>query len=197
MMNDITLKIIFMVFWIGTFMIRFPFDRAQKKNTIKKDQKTPQERLLLGGAFLGLALLPLFYVFSPWVKFADYSLPIGFAYLGILLVPVTLWLFYRSHKDLGANWSPTLEVRDGHSLVTNGVYQYIRHPMYAAIWLWGILQALLLQNYISGLGGIFFFGLLYFLRVPHEEKMMVSEFGDEYHAYIKQTGRLIPKFKNT
>jgi protein-S-isoprenylcysteine O-methyltransferase Ste14 len=40
---------------------------------------------------------------------------------------LAVWLFWRSHADLGRNWSPSLELREGHELVTEGVYRYVRH----------------------------------------------------------------------
>lgn len=183
-----------MVFWIGTGIIRWPHDKKQKANKITIDQKTNEEKALLGGALIGMMLLPLIYVFSPWLDFANYSLALWLEVIGIVLIPIALWLFYRAHKDLGLNWSPTLEMREEHTLVTKGVYSKMRHPMYTAIWLWVILQALLLQNYIAGLAGIVTFGLLYFLRVPKEEKMMLSQFGTQYEQYMNSTNRLIPKF---
>ena len=54
---------------------------------------------------------------------------------------------------LGRNWSITLEIRDSHRLVTDGLYRYVRHPMYTSFWLWAIAQALLIPNWIAGLQG--------------------------------------------
>ena len=65
--------------------------------------------------------------------------------------------------------------------------------MYAFGWLLGIAQTLLLQNWIAGPSGLVSFALLYFLRVPREEQMMLDQFGDEYQAYMKRTGRVIPR----
>jgi protein-S-isoprenylcysteine O-methyltransferase Ste14 len=104
-----------------------------------------------------------------------------------------MYLFWKSHHDLGQNWSPTLEVRAEHTLITNGIYQSIRHPMYSSIWLWSLAQALLLPNYIAGFSGLISFGALYFLRVGNEEKMMLDQFGDEYQGYMQRTGRVLPK----
>jgi protein-S-isoprenylcysteine O-methyltransferase Ste14 len=61
------------------------------------------------------------------------------------------------------------------------------------MWLWGVAQVLLLQNWIAGLATLIFFGIVYFRRVPREEQMMIDNFGDEYRAYIQQTGRVFPK----
>ncbi len=192
LMSRIFLEIVFMFFWLGCFFIRFPFAQKNKKNKVVEDQKTTKEKGLLGLTLLGMMLLPLMYMFTPWLDFANYTLPGFLNLLGIALILPTLWLFYRSHKDLGRNWSASLELREEHTLITEGVYKNIRHPMYTAIWLWVILQALMLQNYIAGLSGIVSFGLLYFLRVNEEEKMMEQQFGKAYIAYKKKTKRLIP-----
>ena len=47
----------------------------------------------------------------------------------------------HAHADLGLNWSITLEMRKGHELIVHGVYRRIRHPMYAAIFLFAVAQA--------------------------------------------------------
>ena len=55
---------------------------------------------------------------------------------------IGLWLFYRSHADLGTNWSITLEVREGHRLITQGVYRGVSHPMYSALALYSVRPSL-------------------------------------------------------
>jgi protein-S-isoprenylcysteine O-methyltransferase Ste14 len=101
-------------------------------------------------------------------------------------------MFRLTHKALGRNWSISLEVREDHRLVTDGVYQYVRHPMYTAFWLWAVAQALLLPNWFAGLAGIVGFGTLFLGRVGREEKMMADSFGDAYRAYMERTRRIIP-----
>lgn len=185
-------EISFMVFWIITCIIRYPFAKRNKSNQIEKDKKDTQEKWLLALAALGMILFPVLYFATPWLDFANYYLPNALAFMGLLLLPPAGILFYKSHSDLGRNWSAGSEIRDKHTLVSSGIYKYIRHPMYTAIWLWVIGQALLLQNYIGGLSGLLSFGLLYFLRVQKEEQMMVSQFGNHYVAYKQKTKRLIP-----
>ncbi|MBF2009355.1 MAG: isoprenylcysteine carboxylmethyltransferase family protein, partial [Chlorogloeopsis fritschii C42_A2020_084] len=105
---------------------------------------------------------------------------------------LSLWLFWRSHHDLGKNWSSTLQIREGHTLTTNGVYQNIRHPMYASVLLLCVAQALLLSNWIAGLSGFIGFSIAYATRVNQEEQMLLDRFGDEYEAYRQSTKRLVP-----
>jgi len=113
--------------------------------------------------------------------------------VGAAGVVAFLRLLWRSHGDLGRNFSGTLQIREDQSLVTQGVYEHIRHPMYAAYWLWGIAQALLLQNWIAGLALLASFLAVYLYRVPREEQMMLEHFGEEYRLYMTRTGRVIPR----
>ena len=103
-----------------------------------------------------------------------------------------LWLFFRSHVDLGTNWSVTLEVREQHRLVTHGVYRRIRHPMYTSFFLYAVGQLLVLPNWVAGPSYLVPFVILFACRVRAEEEMMREQFGDEYVAYMTRTKRLVP-----
>ncbi|MFC1971542.1 protein-S-isoprenylcysteine O-methyltransferase [Chloroflexota bacterium] len=142
----------------------------------------------------GLAILiPIVHMFTGWLSFADYELPAWASWIGVATFAVALWLLWRSHADLGQNWRMTTEIRQGHKLVTSGIFRYIRHPMYSAHWLWGIAQALLIHNWIAGLASQVIIIPIYVLRVRREEHMMLEKFGEEYRLYMRKTGRIIPR----
>lgn len=145
--------------------------------------------MLMPGAFL----LPVFYLSTSWLSFADYRLPPPLSIIGGLVMVASLCLFWRSHADLGQNFSQTLELRKGHTLITRGVYRSIRHPMYASLWLWFLAQGLLLTNWLAGWYGLLAFGVMYFVRVPREEAMMREFFGEEYLNYAQHSGRIFPR----
>ena len=86
-------------------------------------------------------------------RFANYPFQPTIASAGLLLAVGALTMFYLTHRALGRNWSVTLEVRQSHKLVTDGIYERVRHPMYTAFWLWALAQALLLPNWIAGFRG--------------------------------------------
>ncbi|QTD56806.1 protein-S-isoprenylcysteine O-methyltransferase [Parasphingorhabdus cellanae] len=178
---------------IGQTIIRVPHARRNAQNTIVQDKKDVQEQVLLTAMFLTMALFPLLHIATGLFAFADYALPTWATTIGFVMQVLFLWLFWRSHSDLGQNWSATLEVRDEHNLVTEGVYARIRHPMYTAIWLAALSQPLLIHNWIAGALVILAFAVMCVLRIPREETMMRDIFGAEYENYILQTGRLIPK----
>src|SRR5205807_1929542 len=105
------------------------------------------------------------WVASPWLSFADYPLhPLAFA-AGVGCYAVGLFVFHRSHADLGTNWSITLEIREGHRLVTEGVYRRVRHPMYAALLLYSVGQALAVPNGIAGPSYLLSLGVLVAFRL--------------------------------
>lgn len=200
-MLDNIFKVFYLIGLIAGCVIQarwtLPYRRRSKQKRIVDHRMSRLEWLLMTLAFMGMQVIPLFYVFTPWLNFADYHLPTGAGpvagSVGAGLFVFALWLLWRSHADLGRNWSAMLEVREGQSLVTQGAYRSIRHPMYAAHWLWAIAQALLLQNWIAGLAFLVVFLVLYLLRVPREEQMMLDHFGEEYSLYMNRTGRVIPR----
>jgi protein-S-isoprenylcysteine O-methyltransferase Ste14 len=171
--------------------IRAPHGQRSRSVPVKRSAKGALETALLTLAWLGF-FLPLVWLVSPLLDFADYPLlPVPYV-AGVGTLGVSLYLFHRSHADLGTNWSITLEVREGHRLVTKGVYRLVRHPMYLALFLYSLGQALVLPNWVAGPSYLVAFGLLFALRVGPEEHLMREEFGAEYDAYAARTKRLVP-----
>jgi protein-S-isoprenylcysteine O-methyltransferase Ste14 len=185
-------KAILVIGAVSWFIIRWPHQRRSWKTKTRIDQRSMREKILLTCSFTGLGIIPFFYVLSGRPKFADYSFQPVMAWLGAAMFLAALWLFYKVHRELGRNWSDSLEVREQHALVTDGLYRYVRHPMYTAFFMWALAQALLLPNWIAGPAGLVGFGTLFLFRVGREEQMMLENFGDDYRAYMKRTARLIP-----
>jgi len=194
-MIDNVYKFSYLIGLIIGSIIRKYYALYGKKKATKELRMKRVDILLLVFISIGMIGLPLVHLFGSRLDFANYHPPGIVGIAGIVVFAAALWLLWRSHYDLGRNWSPLLEIRKEHTLVTGGVYKRIRHPMYAAHWLWAIGQALLLHNWIAGFGMLVTFVPLYLQRVGREEKMMLDHFGDEYRAYMQRTGRLLPKFQ--
>lgn len=196
-MEPFTAKLVyFLGYWLANFVIRAPHIKNHQRLKIRSDHKNRADTVLFITVGIGGFLVPLFYVFTPLLSFADYAIPLWVGVTGVVLLVAGDWVFWKSHQDLGGNWSPTLEIREDHRLVTEGIYRHVRHPMYSSLWLLVIAQAMILPNYVAGFTGLLPFGVLYFLRVKTEERMMLEEFGSEYEQYCQRTGRLIPKLKS-
>lgn len=192
-------KTVYFVGMLVEIILRFPYARQRRHIPTIDQRVSSTERGLLALLALGTFVLPLIHSLTAWLRFANYRwsprtrAKAGSS--GCLLLAAALWLFWRAHHDLGANWSPSLEIGTQHGLITHGVYRTIRHPMYASGWLLVLAQALLLQNGIAGLAGVLTFFPLYVLRVPREERMMQDHFGNDYRAYCAQTGRIVPRLR--
>lgn len=184
---------VFLAGFVAYVAIRGVWERRTRGVETAESRSDRRETALLAVVFVGSLLLPAVYLATPWLAFADTSPPVAAPIAGTAAMAAALVLFWRSHADLGLNWSISLEIRKGHRLVTNGVYSRVRHPMYAAIFLFSIAQGLLLANWLAGWSALATFAPLYFIRTPREEAMMRERFGDEYRAYTARTGRLFPR----
>ena len=188
--------------WDGIFFVGFAvyicirghFEKRTKQNIVATSAGSSSDLCLFILVMIGCMLLPAIYLVSPFLNFANYKLPTIVPFFGTAVMTLALWLFWRSHADLGLNWSVKIELRQQHNLVTHGVYKRIRHPMYTAIFLVGVAQAMLIENWLAGWSALVSFGIMYLVRTPREERMMLQHFGDEYRAYMQRTGRLLPRF---
>jgi len=151
---------------------------------------------VLSAVVAGIWLLPIAYVFTRWLDAFDYRLPSWTAWPAFVVFTASLLVRWAGQSALGRAWSPTVETTDGHRLVTAGIYARIRHPIYASLLLWAIAQPLLLQNILAGWGGAVAVALIWLVRVPAEEKMMLERFGGDYVTYMRHTGRFIPRSRD-
>ncbi|GLU29291.1 protein-S-isoprenylcysteine O-methyltransferase [Brucella sp. NBRC 12950] len=192
-----TSQIAVLVWAIGLIIwtvVRIPHRRRARRVGVNSDERTLADRLALSIATLSLSVIPIVYIVTGFPSGADYSFQSWLAWIGLFVQIAFLLIFYISHRQLGRNWSVSLQIREKHELVTEGIYRYVRHPMYLSFWLWAVAQFCLLPNWFAGGAGIVGVGILYFCRVSQEEAMMRTHFGPDYDEYSKRTGRVVPKF---
>jgi protein-S-isoprenylcysteine O-methyltransferase Ste14 len=190
-MNPWFAKAILLLASIVMVIIRAPHGQRSRSIKVVKSRKGTLESVLLTLAWLAF-FIPLIWVATPLFAFADYGLRAVPFIAGVLGLAIGLWLFHRSHADLGTNWSITLAVREQHQLVTRGIYRRIRHPMYLALLVYSAGQALAVPNWVAGPSYGIAMALLVALRIGPEERMMLEQFGEDYEAYMRRTRRLFP-----
>jgi len=174
------------------YIIRHPFQRKARRIGISVSHFDRPDSLVLALGWLGLFVIPALYALTGFPAQLDRRFIPALPWLGLAADCAALWLFYRSHADLGRNWSVSLQIREQHSLVRTGVYRLTRHPMYSSFFLLGLAQMVLLSNWFVAGAGLAGAGILYAGRVAREERMMIDRFGDEYRDYMACTKRLIP-----
>ena len=146
--------------------------------------------ILMSGLFMHLVLYEQF----PWIRL---PLPYPFRVTGMVLSFLALVLLFVSHENLGRNFSTKLTPKEDCSLVTNGLYAYVRHPMYSVYLLFFIGLFLLTTNWLIGGAGISIIILLMAGRTGKEERLLEDRFGNAYEEYRKRTSRFLPSLNRT
>jgi protein-S-isoprenylcysteine O-methyltransferase Ste14 len=80
----------------------------------------------------------------------------------------------------------------GQHVVKTGPYRLVRHPAYSGALLIMVGIGLALQSWGAVLVILVIYGSTFGYRMRNEEKVLVSELGDEYVRYMKTTKRIIP-----
>jgi protein-S-isoprenylcysteine O-methyltransferase Ste14 len=189
-------KIVWLLGIVVWFAVRYPFQRRARRLGIARHTGGRGDRIVLAIAAVGQFIVPALYVAVSLAGgqslFGDYPFHPAQGWFGLMALVAALVLFRVTHKQLGRNWSVTLETRTAHKLVTDGVYAWVRHPMYTSFLLSALAQALLLPNWIAGPIGLVAFGILFFYRARREEALMIDTFGDGYRDFMRRTARIVP-----
>jgi len=146
------------------------------------------------GVMLGITyFVPLLvWCFSAFFDFAFIYFTFYTRCLGVVLGGISVWYFYQIHRTLGNNWSPFLEIRESHELITTGVFRYIRHPMYASLLIGAVSSLFLTANMLVFAVIAMGVGCFIFTRLHDEELLMEKQFGEAYKNYKKNSKRLLP-----
>jgi protein-S-isoprenylcysteine O-methyltransferase Ste14 len=140
-----------------------------------------------------IAWLVLYAINPSWMGVLSVPLPDWLRWAGFAVGLASLVLWTWTQAVLGKEWSPQLQLRGEHHLVTTGPYARMRHPLYTAMFGWGVGVALVTANWVFVVMAVAVIGGTV-ARIPREERMMIEEFGEEYKAYMKRTGRFFPRW---
>jgi len=168
-------------------------DQDSGEKISRKVDGTPMMTAIrVGGLILWLS--PFVYLANPaWMNWSKLGLPVAVRTvgvgIGILCVLGIYWLF----SSIGTGITPTSATRKEHKLVINGIYRYIRHPLYTVGSSLFISFGIMADNWFIAALDILTF-ILMAIRTPKEEANLIAKFGDEYREYMKTTGRFLPYF---
>jgi protein-S-isoprenylcysteine O-methyltransferase Ste14 len=199
MNGQLTFRIALIVLFAGYTLPRNFFQvKAHQahieNNAGKKKWSESKLRLaMMGISGLGTHIIAFLWVINPdWFAWSSLNLPVWLRWIGIGVGVATIMMSFSVHRTLDRSYTPTLQTTEGHHLVTDGIYGWIRHPMYTTFFMLFIASFLISTNWlILALGAIY--SLLIVNRVIAEETMMINVFGDQYREYIRHTGRFLPK----
>jgi protein-S-isoprenylcysteine O-methyltransferase Ste14 len=145
---------------------------------------------------IGFLSVTVYAIHPGWLAFASLPLSITLRWAGVTMAVFGFTLLQWAQVTLGKSWSDTPRVMKEQTLVTSGPYRVIRHPIYTAFL--AILGSLLFisANWLIGLCWIGMASLEIISRIQFEETIMTEYFGEQYRAYMKRTGRLLPRLNS-
>jgi protein-S-isoprenylcysteine O-methyltransferase len=133
------------------------------------------------GFFLARRVTALNWPEPSWILYlADFLLVCGMA--------IRVWAI----RHLGKYFTVDVGIQQGHKVIQDGPYRFVRHPSYS-----GALVALagigcLTFNWLGLILVLLCTSLAYALRIAVEEKVLLEQLGPEYQKYAARTRRLIP-----
>ena len=200
MISEQLFRILFWILILGVLIMRIVFtlrvrlagERVMPDRAAVKREGKLQFAVRVFSFFTLLGLLGAYAFFPGSLSAFSFPIPEALRWLGFLLGLAGLGIWIRAQIALGREWSPQLQLREKHRLVTAGPYARMRHPIYSGMMVWAGGLALTSANWIF-VAIALLVGAVFFVRVPREEQMMIDEFGDEYREYMKRTGRVLPK----
>lgn len=112
--------------------------------------------------------------------------------LGLLVYLVGGIIAVQSRVQLGRHGSGRLIVQEEHGLVTSGLYQHIRNPMYTGGLIGTVAFGLVFRSLLVTMLDLVLYFAIFRQRMIREEEILEEEFGDAYLEYKERTKRLIP-----
>lgn len=186
-MDPKIILIIAISYLYGFFEVFMNFRQRRKSNVkISKDE---------GSLWLLYGLITVGYTLS----FAIGATKIGRVYpwntffiVGMALFTIGLVIRIHSILTLRQYFTYSVTKVEKHTIITNGLYKFIRHPGYLGQLIIFVGISTSISNWLSILVMMFPVTLGYLYRIKVEEKFMADQFGDSYKNYQERTKKIIP-----
>lgn len=161
--------------------------------SLSESEKASRGLRVVSGQWRTLLLLEVGLLICYWlVPLSDrrdvFVLPEGDAlrYAGLLIFAAGVLLRVWAFVYLGRLFSVFLTIQEGHRLVTDNIYRYVRHPSYTGLLVRFLGWALVFRS-LFGIIACLPLAIFIIRRINHEERVLESEFGMEWENYRRRT----------
>jgi len=157
--------------------------------------KPTRERICGIGGYWHYALVFLSFllinvrVFPLSISLLPRSLAIGV--LSSVCALLGLGIAIAARRTLAGNWSGSVTFKEDHTLITTGIYGYMRHPIYTGVLMMFIGTALLVGT-LGALMGFLTLCLSLWFKLKQEEALMRRHFPRDYPGYAERVKALVP-----
>lgn len=186
-------------YWLGVAFMMFRARTVHRKAAGLKPQQSIERLIwpMWTAVIIGWNVLPCL----PWtVTFWPFALPamaydppLSWIRLGLsLLGPVCLLLTIQCWRTMGKSWSVAVVEGEKTELITTGIYQRVRHPIYGLSILLMIVTALVAPSPAMILIAVIHVTFM-MVKAANEERELVKVHGESYRVFQAATGRFFPK----
>ena len=197
MNENLIFRIIIIALFVSAFSVSIYYRRkAQRSSGDEIDRRQEggfiMVALRIGGGLIWLAILA-YMIYPAAITWASLPLATWLRWFGVVVAITAAFLLFWMFRSLGMNITDTVVTRRDHTLITDGPYRWIRHPLYTFGSLFFISLSLVTGIWLIPLLAIPTFAIL-IQRTSIEERALQERFGDEYLRYSERTGRFFPRF---
>jgi protein-S-isoprenylcysteine O-methyltransferase Ste14 len=116
----------------------------------------------------------------------------GIAVLSVVFAAGSVALVNAACRHLGKQWAVSARLVEGHTLIQDGPYRFVRNPIYLGMFGMLLATGLLLSQWIPLLIASLLFILGTCIRIRTEERLLRGAFGPEFEAYARRVPAFIP-----
>lgn len=116
----------------------------------------------------------------------------GMAVLTVTIAVASVWLVNSAVRRLGKQWALSARLVEGHTLIQDGPYSFVRNPIYTGMFGMLIATGLAAGRWIPLLSAILIFALGTYIRIHREERLLREGFGAEFEAYARKVPSVFP-----
>lgn len=111
--------------------------------------------------------------------------------IGLVFCVIGAFIACWSRYLLGKNWSLSVQRKENHELIQNGIYKLLRHPIYTGLLLLFIGNMIIVGDY-RGIIAVILVFISFWFKLLKEEKLLIETFGNQYTEYKNGTKALFP-----
>jgi protein-S-isoprenylcysteine O-methyltransferase Ste14 len=178
--------------WMA-FAAVFIFRRKPPKQVeAKRDRLSELGIVLQGVAYFLVWFQPPGKPFLPPVAVLSGGVGILFSTCTVALAVGSVWLVASAVRTLGKQWAFAARLVEGHKLITEGPYGFVRNPIYTGMLGMLVATGLAMEHWTALDVAVVLFAVGLVIRVRSEEKLLRAAFGKEFDEYAARVPAVLP-----
>lgn len=130
--------------------------------------------------------------FLPPVAVLSGGIGIAYSVWTVALAVASVWLVAAAVRTLGKQWALAARLVEGHKLITEGPYGFVRNPIYTGMLGMLVATRLAMEHWVALDVAVVLFAVGLVIRVRSEEKLLRAAFGKEFEDYAKRVPAVLP-----